>query len=251
MLQDLLVGVSDACFALRPDTAEKPYLSFTETSLNPFWRSSWLSMIDVAIVGFAYLQSTTDASRIALISNLQDTLTRVGDLAADILGSIPLIIEIEAGNFDSDLHTIGWIVFDEESLRTDQVPDILDADDSSRRLDSYVDDVAEEIGLAIRAEEWRFRFWSRGYLPGIGVYFSFELDSYDSFLPANLNTVPKWQDRLTRIFAKLGNEALSAMAENESVIISVEGFIARDKTFLIIGIEDLLEPAAWEIVYWQ
>jgi hypothetical protein len=248
ILANLLVGVSDANFSLRPDTAGGPYARFFGTSLSP----NWLTIADVAIAGFAHLQSTEEASLVALLDNLEATLPRIGDLAADILGSLPLIIEIQAEDpFLVPVHTIGWIAFDAVALRTAQAPVFIEADYPMKRLGFYADDLAGKIGIALGADKLNSEDWRRGYFPGVGIYVEVEEDMYTGLLPHNLNTTAEWEDTLALILGGLGVEALSAMAEDERVIIGVDNLIGWGMTFLIIGRDDLLGSSSWEIRYWD
>ena len=256
LLPALLVGISHAQAMVDQHLAIGP--CFGTACLD--YTDRWVMLADVAVRGAACMPTAGSDSLADLKDNLQATLERGGDLAAELLGPLPLLIEVQyRDSIDYSLHTRGWLHLDAAALRSAQIPDLCEADSSTEALSDYSSALARRIGIAMNTGSWAWECsWQNGYLPGIGVFVNVFLDRYPanvtSSYPENLNTVSEWVDALSRMLAELDPEPLAALGDEESLIVTVRQLPAAFHfegvpVYFVIGKDVLAGPHSWRIYY--
>lgn len=240
VLEELLVGTSQALAYV-----ESSAVNWGAKTPGAFeW--GWNLVGDRAVIGKACVATDTEAGHSLLASNVTATLSRVGDLAADLIGALPLIVAIEQirdyGLIDGPIS--GWLVFDQESLHAADIPPLILADARCKDIADRADRIAKNLFSSSIFPSW-LDVWTSGYYPGLGMYI--DIDLCGTELPPELNTPAEWRSFIHQALEVMADEIFLEMVEAELLIIGVEGFDFYYKLFFVIDQETLADPLEWEI----
>jgi hypothetical protein len=227
VVADLLAGVSVAIAAVGGGSA----------CLAPY---DWFPVGNLAYLGAAAVDSSSDVYD--LVSNVEATLDRVGDLLGGLVQDFPVYVAVRRST-DFDQDPFRWIVIEPpaDSEQTGSFRVRLVAPDPHRSADIRVFADALEATLP----SIQGCYVTSAYLPGIGAFMLW--DDYDWDPNARVHAVApeKWEAAILALFRAESARYLGDLPDEEGIVVATP-MVGVSRLYFVIPAQTRADISTWQ-----